>query len=92
MMRMHCVYQNLTLITLTSLIAQIAGFFWDFGSRANMVISGDVERTFEEDEERAGGFKRLVKRRQTFRAAMAVIIATAYSRARWHSNVLTATR
>ncbi|GMH72902.1 hypothetical protein TL16_g06036 [Triparma laevis f. inornata] len=46
---------------------EAAAFFWDFGSRANMEISRDVERTFEEDEEDeegAVGFKRIVKRRQ----------------------------
>ncbi|GMH69493.1 hypothetical protein TL16_g05171 [Triparma laevis f. inornata] len=43
---------------------EVAAFFWNFGSRANMEISGDAERTFKEDEEGAGGFKKLVKRRQ----------------------------
>ncbi|GMH58858.1 hypothetical protein TrLO_g8001 [Triparma laevis f. longispina] len=43
---------------------EVAAFFWDFGSRANMEISGDVERTLEEDEEGAGAFKKIVKRRQ----------------------------
>ncbi|GMI16290.1 hypothetical protein TrLO_g11948 [Triparma laevis f. longispina] len=43
---------------------RIAAFLWDFGSRANMEISGDVERTLEEDEEGAGGFKKIVKQRQ----------------------------
>ncbi|GMI18506.1 hypothetical protein TrLO_g14860 [Triparma laevis f. longispina] len=28
----------------------VAAFFWDFGSRINMEISDDVERTFEEEE------------------------------------------
>ncbi|GMH51547.1 hypothetical protein TL16_g01035 [Triparma laevis f. inornata] len=30
---------------------EVAALFWDFGSRANMTINKDVERTFEEDEE-----------------------------------------
>ena len=33
-------------------LEEIAAFLWDFGSRSNMEISGDVERTFEKD---AGG-------------------------------------
>ncbi|GMH82077.1 hypothetical protein TL16_g09141 [Triparma laevis f. inornata] len=43
---------------------EVAAFFWDFGSRANIKISGDVERNLEEGEEGAGGFKKIVKRRQ----------------------------
>ncbi|GMI16854.1 hypothetical protein TrLO_g1687 [Triparma laevis f. longispina] len=43
---------------------EVAAFFWDFGSHANMEISQDVERTFEEDEEGVDGFKKIVKRSQ----------------------------
>ncbi|GMH91106.1 hypothetical protein TL16_g11959 [Triparma laevis f. inornata] len=42
---------------------EVVSFFWDFGSRANMEISGDVERTFEEDEE-GTGLRKVVRRRQ----------------------------
>ena len=43
-------------------IEEVAAFLWDFGSRANIEISGDVERNFEDDV--GGSFKRVVKRSQ----------------------------
>ncbi|GMH82067.1 hypothetical protein TL16_g09138 [Triparma laevis f. inornata] len=49
---------------------EVAAFLWDFGSRANVVISGDVERTFEEVDE-GGGFKKVVRRRQQLDSAYA---------------------
>ncbi|GMH53591.1 hypothetical protein TrLO_g210 [Triparma laevis f. longispina] len=40
-----------TSVKIRTEIEEVAAFLWSFGSRANMEISGDVERTFEEDEE-----------------------------------------
>ncbi|GMH53091.1 hypothetical protein TL16_g01370 [Triparma laevis f. inornata] len=53
-----------TSVKIRTEIEEVAAFLWSFGSRANMEISGDVERTFEEDEEGAGGFRKIVKRCQ----------------------------
>ncbi|GMH55451.1 hypothetical protein TL16_g01910 [Triparma laevis f. inornata] len=53
-----------TSVNVRAEMEEVAAFFWDFDSRANMQISRDVERTFEEDEEGAGGFKKIVKRHQ----------------------------
>ncbi|GMH67615.1 hypothetical protein TL16_g04726 [Triparma laevis f. inornata] len=46
-------------------LEEAAAFFWDFGSRVNMEISGDVERTFEENENYdEETHKKIVMRRQ----------------------------
>ncbi|GMH78176.1 hypothetical protein TrLO_g2562 [Triparma laevis f. longispina] len=44
-------------------LEEVAASFWDFGSRANMAISGDIDRSFE--EEGGEGMKMLVRRRQS---------------------------
>ena len=44
-------------------IAEVAAFLWDFGSRSNMEVSGDIGRTFEENAG-AASFKRVVSRSQ----------------------------
>ncbi|GMH47290.1 hypothetical protein TL16_g00027 [Triparma laevis f. inornata] len=51
-----------TSLVVRAMLEDIAAFFWDFGSRANMEISGDVERSFEDMEE-GGDFKKFVSRR-----------------------------
>ncbi|GMH95050.1 hypothetical protein TL16_g13066 [Triparma laevis f. inornata] len=56
-------------VAVSAEVEEVAAFFWDFGSRTNMEISGDVERTFEEDEEEAGGLKKIVKRRHKLESA-----------------------
>lgn len=52
-------------------LEEVAAFLWDLVSRAGMDISGDVERTVEDDEARGGGFKKVVKRRQKFERSSA---------------------
>ncbi|GMH76095.1 hypothetical protein TL16_g06968 [Triparma laevis f. inornata] len=40
-----------TSVKVRARMEEVAAFFWDYGSRANMHISGDVERAFEVEEE-----------------------------------------
>ncbi|GMI16546.1 hypothetical protein TrLO_g10802 [Triparma laevis f. longispina] len=47
-----------TSIKIHAEIEEVAAFFWDFGSRANMENSGDVERTYADDESR--DFRKIV--------------------------------
>ncbi|GMI18049.1 hypothetical protein TrLO_g4468 [Triparma laevis f. longispina] len=71
---------------------EVAAFFWDFDSRANMEISGDILRSFEEDKEGAGSFKKIVKRRQQISSSHGGHHRIVRLRARWHSNELTTTQ
>ncbi|GMH95781.1 hypothetical protein TL16_g13231 [Triparma laevis f. inornata] len=72
-----------TSVNVRAEMEEVAAIFWDFGSRANIAISGDVESTFEEDEEGAGGFRKIVKRHQQCRVAMAVITVIVHLRVKY---------
>ncbi|GMH61177.1 hypothetical protein TL16_g03202 [Triparma laevis f. inornata] len=50
-----------TFITIRAGVEEVAAFIWDYGSRTNMEISKDIERTFEEGED--SGFMKSVTRR-----------------------------
>ncbi|GMI09392.1 hypothetical protein TrLO_g6825 [Triparma laevis f. longispina] len=81
-----------TSINVRAEIEEVAALFWDFGSCANMEISGDVERNFKEYEEGEVASRGSSSDANKFRAAMVVVIVIVHSRARWHSNELTTTR
>jgi hypothetical protein len=54
-----------TVVKFRAKVEDVAAFFWDYKSRANMEISGDVERSAEEkDNCEDGAFRMFVKRRQ----------------------------
>eukprot|EP00979_Chaetoceros_neogracilis_P001071 scaffold196_cov225-Chaetoceros_neogracile.AAC.5 len=53
---------GMTKLDIRASMEEVAAFLWDFGSRSNMEISGDVERNIEEEGEEIG--KKVVRRRQ----------------------------
>ncbi|GMH77977.1 hypothetical protein TL16_g07607 [Triparma laevis f. inornata] len=57
-----------TTVKIKAEMEEVAAFFWDYGSRAYMEVSRDLERTFEENDE-GGGFKKHVHRRQKMDSA-----------------------
>ncbi|GMH95294.1 hypothetical protein TL16_g13121 [Triparma laevis f. inornata] len=61
-----------TTVRFNTEMEEAAAFFWDFGSRANMEISGDIERSFEVEEGEEGEkgvWRKIVRRRQRLEGA-----------------------
>ncbi|GMH84542.1 hypothetical protein TrVE_jg1457 [Triparma verrucosa] len=76
-----------TILKFRASVEEAAAYFWDFGSRANMEASGDIERALEEGEE-GETFNKIVRRRQRVGLPISRTFTSALALKRVDSNTI----